>query len=157
VPLDPAAPTRELTVRYAIPGDALATVAPEITGVTIEEVTLEGDEVVASGGLTVFGVALRLGLGLTPSAVDGQLAFDATSIRLGDDTITADELRANPLLGGLADGLLQQRRVCIADELPAALTLTGLAVEGDTLVATLDGSGAAIGGDGFTRQGVCAA
>jgi hypothetical protein len=153
VPLDPAAPTRELAVRYAIPGDALDGLTPEITGVTIDDVALEGSEVVATGGVSFLGMSLDLGLGLTPSAVEGDLAFDPTSIRIGDTTLTADELRGNVLFGGLADRLLQQRRVCIADELPAALTLTGLRVEGSELVATLDGSGAAIGALG--AKGLC--
>ncbi|MGN6273744.1 MAG: LmeA family phospholipid-binding protein [Protaetiibacter sp.] len=157
VPLDPASPTRELHVRYAIPESALAALTPEITGVTIDDVTLEGSELVASGGATVFGATLELGLGLTPSAVEGDLAFDPTSIRIGGDTLTAEQLRANPLFGGLADTLLQPRRVCIADQLPAAFSLTGLEVAGTELVATLEASETALGGDAFHSVGVCSA
>ncbi|MFT4029006.1 MAG: DUF2993 domain-containing protein [Protaetiibacter sp.] len=153
VPLDENVPTRALTVRYAIPASALTALAPELSGVTVDEVTLEGSEVVARGTVTVFGVSLDLGLGLTPSAVDGDLAFDATSIRIGEQTLTVEELRGNLLLGGLADMLLQQRTVCIADALPAALTLTDVRVDGTELVATLDGSGAVLGSLG--DKGVC--
>ena len=154
VPLDTGAATQRLEVRYAIPAAALAAVAPEISGVTVDDVGLEGSEVVASGSISVLGLSLELGLGLTPSAVDGDLAFDPTSIRIGEQTLTADELRGNALLGGIADALLQQRTVCIADALPAALTLTEVRVEGDELVVTLDGSGAAMGDLG--AKGVCA-
>lgn len=157
VPLDTAAPTRELTVRLAVPGDALAAVAPELSGVTVDDVALEGQEVVATGSISVFGSSFPLGLGLTPSAVDGDLVFAPTSVRIGDGTLTADELRGNPLFGGLADALLQPRRICIADQLPSALTLADLRVDGADLVATFDGSGAAIGGDAFQTKGVCAA
>jgi hypothetical protein len=153
VPLDPASPTRELSVRYAVPAEALGALTPEITGVTIDDVTLEGAEVVADGRISILGATLELGLGLTPSAMEGDLTFDPTSIRIGDDTFTADELRGSALFGGLANALLQQRRVCIADELPAALTLTGVRVEGSELVATLDGSGAALGG--LAEKGMC--
>jgi hypothetical protein len=153
VPLDPAAPTRELHVQYVIPGSALSALTPEITGVTLDDVTLEDGELVATGGATVFGARLELGLGLTPSAVEGDLAFDPSSIRIGGDSFTAEQLRANPLFGGLASALLQQRRVCIADELPAALTVTDLRIAGSELVATLDGSGAALGQ--FGEKGVC--
>jgi hypothetical protein len=145
VPFDAASPTRELRVRYAIPESALAALTPEIAGVTIDDVALDGQEVVASGGATVFGAALELGLGLTPSAVDGELAFEPTSIRIGGDRLTAEQLRANPIFGGLADTLLQPRRVCVADQLPAALTVTGLEVAGSELVATLEASDAALG------------
>lgn len=155
VPLDPSAATRELHVSYAIPESALSALTPEITGITIDDVALDGDELVARGGLSLFGATLELGLGLTPAAVDGDLAFAPTSIRIGTDTFTAEELRANRIFGGFADALLQERRVCIADALPAALTLTELRVEGMQLVATLDGSGAAFGGAAFQQNGSC--
>lgn len=157
VPLDPAAPTRELRVRYAVPESALGALTPEIAGVTIDDVAFDGDEIVARGGVSLFGGSLELGLGLTPSAVEGDLAFAPTSIRIGDETFTAEQLRGDRLLGGLAESLLQERRVCIADALPAALTLTALQVHGGELVATLDGSGAAFGGTDFHRNGVCGA
>lgn len=157
VPFDQNAPTRELVARYAIPAAALTAVAPEATGVAVEQVSFDGSEVVATGQVTVLGASLPLGVGLTPSALDGDLAFDPTSIRIGEQTLTAEQLRATPVFGKVADALLQQRTVCIADALPAALKLTGLTVEGNELVATLDASGAALAGDEFQQKGVCAA
>ena len=157
VPFDTAAPTRALTVQYAVAADALAAVAPDVAGFAVDSVTIDGGELVATGSISVFDAALPLGIGLTPSAIDGELAFDPTSIRIGDGTLTAAQLRADPVLGGLADALLQQRRVCIADALPAALRLDRLAVEGRNLVATFDGSDVAIAGDGFREKGVCPA
>ncbi len=155
-PFDLSAPTRSIVGRYAVSAEALGVAAPQLSGARIDGVAIEGDEVVASGNVTVLGASFGLGLGLTPSAVDGDLAFEPTSIRIGDDALTADELRANPFFGGLADGLLQQRIVCVADSLPAALTLSRLEVVDAGLVATFDASGAAIGGDGFRERGSCA-
>jgi len=157
VPLDMNGPTRELKVRYSAPEDALAALVPEIPGVAIDDVGIDGPEVVVTGSISVLGTPLALGVGLTPSAVDGDLALDPTSIRIGDQTFTADEARQPSLFRGLVDALLQQRRVCIADALPAALTLTELSVEGTHLVATFDGSGVALGGESFQQKGVCAA
>lgn len=157
VALDTEAATRELTVDYSVPATALAAVAAEISGVTIDSVTLDGAEIVADGSIAIFGSSLGLGLGLTPSASEGDLVFTPTSIRVGGDTVSADEARGDPVLGGIADALLQPRAMCIADALPAALTLTRVAVEGDELVATLDGSGAALGGSAFQQKGTCAA
>lgn len=155
VPLDPTAPTREVHVSFTIPESELSALTPDLTGITIDDVALEGGELVARGGLSIFGATLELGLGLTPSVVDGDLAFAPTSIRIGADTFTAEELRANRIFGGLADALLQERRICIADALPAALTLRELRIEGSALVATLDGSGAALGGPEFQQYGAC--
>lgn len=157
VPLDPGAATRELRGRYSIPEEALSALAPEVAGATVDDVHVDGSEVVASGSAVIFGATLELGLGLTPSIVDGDLAVDPTSVRIGADTFTAEQLRANPLFGGLADAILQQRRVCIADRLPAALTLTSLQAGGSELVATLDASGVPLGGDAFQQRGVCSA
>lgn len=156
VPLDAQVPTRALTVRYAIPSDTLTALAPEIAGVTIDDISLADGQVVASGSVGVLGLSLELGLGLEPSAVAGELALDPTSIRIGDQSFDAASLRDSPVFGRIADGLLAQRTVCLADALPAALTLSDVAVEGDELVATLDGSGAALGGAEFTQKGVCA-
>jgi hypothetical protein len=156
VPLDPGAPTRQLRGRYEIPEAALSALAPEIAGATVEDVRLEGSEVVAAGSARIFGATLELGIGLTPSIVEGDLAVDPTSIRIGAETFTAEQLRGNPLFGGLADAILQQRRVCIADRLPSALSLTALQVEGSDLVVTLDASGVPLGGDAFQVRGVCA-
>lgn len=156
VPLDTAAPTRDLSVRYAVDDASLVAVSPELAGVPVERVAIEGAEVVASGAISVFGASISLGIGLTPSAVEGDLVFDPTSFRIGDEAVTAEQLRRNPLLGGLADALLQPRRICVADVLPSALVLDGLAIEGSRLVATLDGSGAALGGEAFREKGVCA-
>src|SRR5690606_31332576 len=96
VPLDPGAATRELRGRYAIPEEALSALAPEVAGVTVDSVHVEGSEVVASGTAVIFGATLELGLGLTPSIVDGDLAVDPTSVRIGADTFTVEQLRANP-------------------------------------------------------------
>ena len=46
VPLDPDAPTRVLRVRYAIPESELSALTPEITGVTITDVSLQDGELV---------------------------------------------------------------------------------------------------------------
>ena len=41
--------------------------------------------------------------------------------------------------------------------LPTALTVVDVDVEGDALVLAIDGAGAALGGDGLTTLGTCAA
>lgn len=155
VPLDFSQPVRALDVRYAIPEAVIAEVAPSVTGAPIESIEFAEPEVIAGGRLAVLGLSLDLGLGITPSTDDGALVFTPSSVRIGDLDLTADELRANPLFGSLADSLLQKRTLCVADALPAALTLTDTRVEGELLIAELDGSGEALGGTGFAQKGVC--
>lgn len=157
VPLDVSKPTRALTVTLDVPESALGAIAGELSGVPIDSVALEEPEIVANGSLTLFGLSLPLGLGLTPGAEDGALTFIPTSIRIGDNTIDAGGLASDPIWGGLARTVLQQQTVCIADQLPAALTITSVTVRGEVLRIELDGSGQALGGDGFSTNGTCPA
>lgn len=157
VPFDLQQPTRSITVRLDVPESSLAAISGSLSGVPIESVTLESPEVVAHGSLSLFGMTLPLGLGLTPGAVDGALAFTPTSARIGDSTIEAAALASDPVWGALAGSVLQQQTVCIADQLPAALTMTTVVVEGDVLRIEFDGSGQALDGGGFTTRGTCPA
>jgi len=157
IPFDLTAPTRSLTVRYDVAGEALGAISGSLSGVPIDSVTLEEPEVVANGSVSLLGLTLPLGLGLTPAAVDGALAFTPTSARIGDATIEASALASDPIWGGLAGTVLQQQTVCIADQLPAALTMTTVEVVGDVLRIEFDGSGQALDGGGFTTRGSCPA
>lgn len=157
VPFDLQQPTETINVRFDVPEASLAAISGSLSGVPIDSVTLEAPEVVANGTLSLFGASLPLGLGLTPAAVDGSLAFTPTSARIGDATIEASALASDPVWGGLAGSVLQQQTVCIADQLPAALTMTAVEVEGDVLRIEFDGSGQALDGGGFTTRGTCPA
>jgi len=157
VPFDLEQPTRDIAVRYDVPEAALSEISGSLSGVPIDSVTLEAPEIVAGGTLSLFGMTLPLGLGLTPAAVDGALGFTPTSVRIGDTTVDAAALADDPVWGGLAGTVLQQQTVCIADRLPAALTMTTVVVEGEVLRIEFDGSGNALAGDGFTTRGSCPA
>lgn len=157
VPLDLSTPTRVLTVSFDVPEAALSAISGRLSGVPIDSIVLEEPEIVANGSLSVFGLTVPLGLGLTPSAVDGALAFTPTSIRVGDQSFDAEALASDRIWGGLAGAVLQQQTVCIADQLPAALTITSVAVQRQVLHIELDGSGQALAGDGFSTKGTCAA
>lgn len=157
VPLDMSSPTRTIAVSYRIPAAGLDGISEQLSGVPIDDVALDGTEIVASGSLSVFGQPVAVGIGLTPAAVDGALGFTPTSVRLGDDTIDAAQLASDPIWGRLAETILQQRTVCIADQLPSSLVLTGAEVAHDELRIDLDASGAALGGSGFTTKGSCPA
>ncbi len=157
VPLDREQPVGGLQATYRVPEAALGAIADRLSGAAIQEVALEGSEIVASGEVSLLVATMPLGLGLTPGAVDGQLAFTPTSIRIGDAHFDAAGLAADPFWGGVAAAITQTRSVCIADRLPAALVLTEAAVEGDELAIVLDGSGHALGGGAFRSTGECPA
>ncbi len=94
-------------------------------------------------------------MGIEPSADEGKIVFTPTSIRLGDDNYTAEQLRET--FGGFADQLLRQQSFCVAENLPAALTIVDVDVVAKDLVVKIDGDGAALGGTDLSTPGTCAA
>ncbi|MDT0183225.1 LmeA family phospholipid-binding protein [Microbacterium sp. ARD31] len=120
------------------PVDSLAFDAPDVT-MTVE--------------LSVFGAAVPVGVALTPSAVDGDLVLTPSALQIAGAEVGADELRAR--FGGLADSVARDWPVCIAQYLPAGLTLADVAIDGDTLVADVDVDGAIAVDPALLENGTC--
>jgi hypothetical protein len=155
VALSPDAPTDLVEATYAIPEEGVAGFSDQLAGLPLDTIELEGDEIVTATTFSLFGIPISIGMGLEPSAFNGQLVFTPTSIRVEDETFTAESIGSAPGLGLLAGLLLDQQNVCIASQLPAALRLDSIAVEGDELVAQLSAQNAPLAD--FTTKGSCPA
>jgi hypothetical protein len=68
--------------------------------------------------------------------------------------VTAEGLREQ--FGGLADAVLRDWTVCIAEYIPAGLTLTSIAVEGHQVVADFDVDGQIVSDTELQSNGTCA-
>jgi hypothetical protein len=154
VPLDANAATRKLTVEFAVAEKDVSALAGNLSGLKLESVSLEEPEIVASTTFSFFGFQIPVGMGIEPSAKDGQIVFTPTSIRLGDDTYTAEELKQS--FGGFADQLLAQRSFCVNENLPVALTIVDVDVKKKDLLVQIDGDGVALGGADLSTPGTCA-
>jgi hypothetical protein len=139
VPLDQSAAADALSVTVTIDQAHLDRLAKALGGGYVRTVALKAPNVTATGSVSVFGVTVPLGVSLTPGAVDGRLAFTPTAVQVAGQTLTIDQLRSNPQLRGFADTLAKRQTVCIADHLPAAVTVRSVKVVGSTLVATATG------------------
>lgn len=155
VPLAGDQPLQKLAVTYRVSEKNVGVLASDLSGMKLDTVTLEPPEIVANATFTVLGFGIPVGLGLTPSASKGQLAFTPTSILVSGQKFTSKQLLATPGLGGLAKQLLQQQDFCVAQYLPRALTVTSVKVVGHELVMTISGDGQALGGAAFTTKGSC--
>ena len=155
VPLDQAAPVEALAITFAVGEGDVGALAGNLSGAQLQSIVLEEPEIVASTTFNIFGFQIPVGMGIEPSADNGQIVFTPTSIRLGDENYTAESLRAT--FGGFADQLLQQQSFCVAENLPAALTIVDVAVVEKTLIVKIDGDGAALGGPDLSTPGTCAA
>ncbi|WP_019181254.1 DUF2993 domain-containing protein [Microbacterium yannicii] len=120
------------------PADSLGLAAPNVTMAT---------------DLQLFGISFPVGAALTPSAVEGDIVLTPASVRLGENDVTADALREQ--FGDLAGTVLRDWTVCIAQYLPSGATLSGVAVEGEELVASFDVAGGILSDPALQANGTC--
>ncbi|MFK3679519.1 DUF2993 domain-containing protein [Microbacterium sp. NPDC090218] len=123
------------------------------TDLLIDSVEFEAPNATVSGSISVFGAAVPLSLTLTPGAVEGDLELTPVAASIGGLDIDLDHLGST--LGSLGQGLTQPQRVCIADQLPAGLTLTGLEIVDGAAVIDIDVDGAIVTDASLQDKGVC--
>lgn len=131
----------------------LQTLLSNVDGFPVESVGLDEPDVTVSTELSVFGAAVPIGIALTPSAADGDLVLTPSALTLGGADIDAADLADR--LGGLADGIVRDWDVCIARYIPAGVTLTSVAVEGDRINAAVDIDPAIIDDQALLENGTC--
>lgn len=143
------------TVTVTLDQDQLRVLLSEIDGFPADTVGLANPDVTMSTELSVFGLSVPVGVALTPGAASGQLTLTPASFQAAGAEVTADGLRQQ--FGGLADAVLRDWSLCIADELPAALTLTDVTVlSDDEVAATFDVNGAVVVDRALLQNGTCA-
>jgi hypothetical protein len=124
-----------------------------VDGFPEETLGLADPHVTISTELVFFGIGFPIGVSLAPSAVDADLVLTPAALQLGGADISAEELRDR--FGGVADAVLRDWTVCIAEYLPAAVTLTDVVVDGDQLVAGFDVAGEVITDPAAQANGSC--
>lgn len=141
------------TAEVRMSTEQLRSLLATIDGFPAESIELEAPNVTASTEVDLLGATIPLGLVLAPSAADGDLLLAPVEGTVGEVTVTADQLRQQ--LGGLLEPLLQERSVCIASSLPAALTLQSIEVVDDELVAGFAIDGGIISDPALQANGSC--
>jgi hypothetical protein len=154
VPLDANAKTKSLDITFALPEDQVASQLTAALGdIKPDSVALEEPEITVDTTIDLFFFKLPVGVGLEPSAEDGQLVFTPTTVKLGDQDYTPAELRDE--LGNLAEPFLAANTLCVSDALPVALTVTDVDVVGKELVLKIEGDQVALGGPDMSTKGSC--
>ncbi len=123
------------------------------TELPVESVEFAAPNATVSGSISVFGAAVPLSLTLTPGAVEGDWSSRRSLASIGGLDIDLDQVGST--LGSLGEGLTQPQRVCIADQLPAGLTLTGLEIVDGAAVIDIDVDGAIVTDTSLQEKGVC--
>jgi hypothetical protein len=154
VPLDAAAPVDVLRVAFAIGADDLAALSAGDGSAPAPEFALADGAVAISSEFELFGASIPLGFTLVPSAADGALVLTPTSLTIGEQTFEAGTDDGS-FLGLIAQALFQPQTLCVAGSVPQALVLQDAAIEGDRLLLSFRGDGAALGGPELQTPGVC--
>jgi hypothetical protein len=120
------------TATVTLDEQQLRSLASGIDGIDPSSLGLKEPDVTATTTLSLFGASVDVGIALQPSAKAGALVLTPASFTVAGATLNASDL-ANRF-GSLADPITKPRTICIADKLPAGVTLTGVQVSGATLV-----------------------
>lgn len=129
---------------------ALLAELPDLPAGTVD---VAAPDVSFETSLSLFGIGIPVGVTVTPGAAEGDLTLTPTGFQVAGNALDADTLRGQ--FGGVADAILQTRSLCIADRLPAGLTLTSATVQGQDLVATFDIAGGIVSDPALQADGTC--
>lgn len=146
-------PVEQVDARLVVTEENLAKIAGELTAGTIDSFELVAGEVQVGTAVEILGFKLTLGLGLEVEAVDGDLVFTPTSVELAGTRTSADDLVQQ--FGGLARELVAPKPLCVAQWLPAALTITDVAVDGTDLVVDIDAENVILDTATLDTKGTC--
>jgi len=153
VPLTADGPLDSAEASVALDQEQLRTLLAGVEGFPEESLGLSGTDVTITVDLNVFGVAIPVGVGLTPSAAGGALVLTPASFTVAGASADAEGLRNQ--FGAVADVVLQPWQVCIASSLPAGLTLTDVAVAEQEVVAHFDIASGILVDSTLQDPGVC--
>lgn len=123
------------------------------TDLPVDSVEFEAPNATLGGSFTVFGAAVPITLTLTPGAAEGDLELTPVGLTIGGLDVDVDGVGS--MLGSVGESLTQTQRVCIADQLPAGLTLTGLEIVGTEAVIDIDVDGEIATDPALLEKGVC--
>lgn len=123
------------------------------TDLPVDTVAFDAPNATVSGSVSVLGVAIPISLTVEPGVADGDLELTPVGLTVGGLEIDAEQVGSS--LGALGADLTQTQRVCIADQLPAGLTLTSLEIDGSAAVIDVDVDGAITTDESLQQPGVC--
>ncbi|MGM7666201.1 DUF2993 domain-containing protein [Microbacterium sp. A93] len=119
----------------------------------IDEITFAAPDVTASGSFSVLGLPIPVALTVKPGVDAGELLLTPIELQVAGLTLNAAQIADR--FGDIAGQLTQPQRICIADQLPAGVTVTGLSIDGSEAVIDIDVDGAIVTDESLQQNGVC--
>ncbi|MFT4136247.1 DUF2993 domain-containing protein [Microbacterium sp.] len=139
--------------RLTLDQQQLRALLATVDGMPSATVTLAPSQVALTFPLTFLGVDVPVGVSLTPGAQDGRLVLTPTELQIGGTKVSAEELTQR--FGPVAGSVLRDWHVCVADSLPAGVTLTGVTVADDALSVAVAVDGRIVNDPALQQKGSC--
>jgi LmeA-like phospholipid-binding len=155
VPLSSTTPVRQLQVNITVPE---ATIGKAITTVPALKqfkpvATISGTHVDVAGTVYILGFAQKVGVTLVPTVTAGRPGFSITTAQFDGASISIAQL--NKYIPGLSSALQSATSLCIANALPKSFVLTGITLQGSSLVSTFSGNGVELNSASLGEKGTC--
>lgn len=157
VPLNQTTPVHSLDVKVFIPATTMTAAISRIPSIAALKpvVRISGQNVIVTGSVSVFGFPQSLGATLQPRVSAGEPGFAIESATFDGASVSASTL--DHYLPGLTGLLESGASLCIANDLPKAFTLTGITLQGQTLVSDFTGNGVELDSASLAQKGTCGA
>lgn len=123
------------------------------TELPIDEITFAEPDLTASGSFELFGTSVPVALTVTPGVDAGDVLLTPVELQVAGITLNAADLAER--FGDMAAQITAPQRICIADRLPAGLTVTGVAIDGSDAVIDVDVDGAIATDENLQQNGTC--
>lgn len=141
------------TATIAVDEEQLRALLSTVDGFPADSLGLAAPNVTISTDLQLFGATIAVSAALAPSAAAGDIVLTPASVQIAGAQAEAEELRER--FGALADAVLRDWTVCIAEYLPAGATLTDVSVPGSELVAVFAVDGGIANDPELRADGTC--
>lgn len=155
VPLSLEGSIQNLSATVVLDEAALLALSASLTDSPVTAVDLVDGALVLTTTTAAAGQELPATVTLTPAIGEGTVTFSVTAMTVNGAPVDVAAAQAGAFGPGAAAATVP-RPLCVAELLPAALSLTEATVAGDELILGLSGSRVAISGGGLTAKGVCA-
>lgn len=124
-----------------------------IDGFPASTVALAEPDIDVSMNLQLFTLTVPVGVGLTPAASAGKLVLTPDTLQVAGGEISAEALVDQ--FGAIGRTVVRDWEICVAQDLPAAMTLTDVHVKGQTVVADFEVDSSILHDASAREKGTC--
>jgi hypothetical protein len=155
IPLSTTVPVTSLNGEVRIPAVTIHKAIAQVPSLAPykPKVTIVANHVDVAATVSILGFPQRLGITLTPKVTKGKPGLSIDAITVDGTRISAAQL--DQYIPGVAGVLHTGVSLCIADQLPKSLLLTGISFKGQTLVSTFSGNGIELNSESLGSKGTC--